>query len=106
METLSGFQKKYLKGLSHPLKPVVIVGQKGLSDTVISAIEDALNDHELIKIRFLEIKEKGQKAKVASDIESACSCHAVGRVGHILIVYRRHSDPEKRKISLPDRQKK
>jgi len=103
MAKLSGFQKKYLRGLAHRLKPVVFIGQKGLAASVISAIEDALGTHELIKIRFLDVKERDQKALAAADIEAACNCDVVGKAGHIIIVYRQHSDPEKRKIVVPDR---
>jgi len=103
MPELSGFQRKYLKGLAHRLKPVVSIGQKGLTDSSIAAIEDALDTHELIKIRFLDMKEKAQKASAAHDIETACSCDVVGKVGHIIIVYRQHADPKKRKVSVPGR---
>ena len=44
-------QRRYLKGLAHPLKPVVMIGNSGLTPNVLSEIEQALSHHELIKVR-------------------------------------------------------
>lgn len=99
--TLKGVQKKYLRGLAHGLKPVVLIGQKGISDTLIQAVDSALNDHELIKVRFNEFKEKSQKIAIIADIEKNCQCQLAGLIGHTAIFFRRHSDPDKRKIMLP-----
>jgi len=101
METLKGYQKKFLKGLAHGLKPVVFIGQKGLSGGLIGSIHDALDTHELIKVKFIEFKEKQQKAAMAEAIEAETDCRLVGIIGHTAIFYRQHADPEKRKIQLP-----
>ena len=50
---LSEAQKKYLRGLGHKLKPVVMVAEAGLTDAVVSEFETALNHHELVKIKLL-----------------------------------------------------
>jgi RNA-binding protein len=101
MEALRGFQKKFLKGRAHGLKPVVFLGQKGLTDNVIDSIHAALDTHELIKVKFNEFKEKKQKAGMAEKIEVASACQLVGMIGHIGIFYRQHADPDKRKVKLP-----
>jgi RNA-binding protein len=101
MVALEGFQKKFLKGRAHGLKPVVFLGQKGLTDNLIESIHEALNTHELIKVKFMEFKEKKQKAGLAETIEAETSCQLVGMIGHIAIFYRQHADPDKRKIKLP-----
>lgn len=103
MQALKGFQKKFLKGLAHGLKPVVFVGKKGLSGSLIGSIHDALNTHELIKVKFIEFKEKQQKAGMAEVIEAEARCRLVGMIGNIAIFYRQHPDLEKRKIKLPRR---
>ena len=100
---LDGKQKKYLKGLAHKLKPVVLIGQQGLSEAVIKSTDDALNDHELIKIKFNEFKEKEQKEEISRRIEDRNGAVLIGMIGHIAIFYRRHPDPEKRRIALPGR---
>jgi RNA-binding protein len=100
---LKGSQKKYLKALAHSLKPVVFIGQKGLTPTLAKAMEDALNAHELIKVRFIDFKEKEQKNALAAEIEKNHRCSKVALVGHIVTFYRRHKDPKKRKILLEER---
>jgi RNA-binding protein len=98
---LSSPQKKYLRSLAHGLKPVVLIGQNGLTPAVMDSIEKALDTHELIKIKFNEFKEKAQKTALTASIQSAAECHLAGIIGHIAIVYRPHRDPEKRTIVIP-----
>ena len=104
MEKLRSFQKKYLRQQAHKLKPVVSVGQKGLTETVVRSVDEALNRHELIKVRFLEFKEKGQKTELVKQIESQTQSQAVGILGHIAIIFRQHRNPEDRRIFLPQRE--
>ena len=85
------------------MKPVVFVGQKGLTRSVEKALEEALNAHELIKVRFVDFKEKDEKSRLAQEIEKNHQCDLVGMVGHVAIFFRRHPDSQKRKIDLPDR---
>ena len=101
MEKLKGFQKKYLRGLAHSLKPVVSIGHRGMTDAVIRSVDDALNTHELIKVKFIDFKEKDHKKKIAGEIEAETGCENVGMIGHTAIFYRRHNNPEKRKINIP-----
>lgn len=101
MEALDGSQKKFLKGRAHGLKPVVYLGQKGLTENLIESIHNALNTHELIKVKFIEFKGKKQKVGMAETIEAETSCQLVNMIGHIAIFYRQHTDPDKRKINLP-----
>ena len=103
MEKLKGYQKKYLKGLVHGMKPVVFVGQKGLSSTVTRAVNESLEKHELIKVRFGDVKEKSQKKQMAGIIEKQTASQLVGMIGHIAIFYRQQKNPEKRKIQIPKR---
>jgi RNA-binding protein len=101
MQKLASYQKKYLRGLAHHLKPVVFIGQKGMTDQVANSTDDALNTHELIKVKFNEFKEKSDKMQIAELIETGAGCQLVGIIGHVAIFYRRHRDPEKRKIKIP-----
>ena len=98
---MKSFQKKYLRGLAHGEKPVVFIGQKGITDTLINSINEALEKHELIKVKFVEIKEKRQKQEFIEVIENKCGSTSVGMIGHTAIFYRRQEDPQKRKINLP-----
>jgi len=112
VKKLKGFQKKYLRGLAHGLKPIVFIGRKGDTDSLLQATDAALNTHELIKIKFIDFKDKAakekiigsleQKEKIIGSLEQKAFCEMVGGIGHIAILYRRHPDPEKRKITLPE----
>jgi RNA-binding protein len=98
---LKGFQKQHLKGLAHAYKPVVHIGQKGLSENLTNALEEALESHELIKVKFIDCKEKEQKKELIKQFETTIKCELVGMTGHIAILFRQNRDPEKRKISVP-----
>ena len=102
MKKLTSNQAKYLRGLAHALKPVVFVGQKGVTPALIASADDAFQHHELIKVRFIEFKEKASKIDIAAAIENKTGGRMVGMVGHVAIFYRPHSDPAKRKILLPE----
>ena len=103
MIKLKGYQKKYLKGLVRDMKPVVFVGQKGISPAVTKAVDESLEKHELIKVKFIDFKEKDQKKVIAGAIEKETASELVGMIGHMAIFYRRQKDPEKRKINVPNR---
>jgi len=99
MTTLTGLQKRHLRGLSHQLKPLVQVGKNGLTDAVVEAVGQALDAHELIKVRVAEPPE-GRKA-LAADLAARTASLWIGTVGHVVTLYRRNEDPEKQKIDLP-----
>jgi len=103
LKELKGFQKKYLRGLAHKLQPVVYIGQKGVTDAVCDSLEEALNSHELIKVKFIENKEKAVKKEICAQLELRSHAALAGLIGHVAILYRPHPDTDKRKISLPQR---
>ncbi len=95
---MEGYQRKYLRGLAHKLEPVVLVGQAGVTEGVIEAVDQALLDHELIKVRLREPEDKKAMARALAAGADAELC---GLVGHTVILYRPHpDDPE---IKLPRR---
>ncbi len=90
-------QRRKLKKLVHHLKPVVMIGQKGLSENVLNEIDIALDSHELIKIKL----SGGDRNERRAMIESICEqtdAEFIHSIGHIAALYRRH--PKKPKISL------
>lgn len=93
---LSGHQRKFLRGLAHPLRPVVQVGHDGITDGVVQAVEQALLDHELIKVRMHEPADKKAMATELARRSGAALC---GLIGHTAILYRPH--PETPTIQLP-----
>ncbi len=100
---MKGFQKKYLKSLAHALKPVVYIGQQGFTNEVRQSIDEALDAHELIKLKFVEFKEKEAKSAILSEVEKQTECEMVTMIGHVAVLFRQQGDPRKRKIAIPQR---
>jgi RNA-binding protein len=93
-------QRNYLRREAHGLKPVVMIGQNGLSDSLVKAAEDALRAHELIKVKFQDFKDN--KRPLADDLAAKTSSVTVAIIGNILILYRAAADPADRRYRLPD----
>ncbi|HOT44495.1 MAG TPA: ribosome assembly RNA-binding protein YhbY [Spirochaetota bacterium] len=96
MKLLSGSQKRSLKSQAHHLKPVVLVGRNGITDSLIEAVGKALDDHELIKIKFLEFKD--EKKDLIEDIVSRTASSLVALIGNMAILFRQNKDVKKRRI--------
>lgn len=94
--TLTGAQRRHLRSLAHPIKPIVFVGEGGLSDPVLRALDEALDQHELVKVRLRQPPDKKAAAAELSRRSGAALC---GVVGHTVVLYRPH--PESPKITLP-----
>ncbi|MBT4138560.1 MAG: ribosome assembly RNA-binding protein YhbY [Candidatus Latescibacteria bacterium] len=99
MKKLKGSDRKYLRSIAHELKPLVQVGKSGVTDGLIASLNEALDQHELVKVRFLEFKD--EKKTLAVEIADRSKSEQVGMIGHIAIFYREQKDAEKRKIKLP-----
>lgn len=91
-------QRRHLKGLAHPLKPVILMGQAGLTEAVIAATIQALDDHELIKVRLPGMERQARDAALAQ-LAGRTDSTMVTRIGHVAVLYRRH--PELPRIVLP-----
>ncbi len=95
---LSEKQRRHLKGLAHPLKPVILMGNAGLTEAVIAATTQALADHELIKVRLPGMEREDRNAALALLAERTDSA-LVTRIGHVAVLYRRN--PDLPRIVLP-----
>ncbi len=93
---LQGFQRRHLRSLAQPRKALVHVGEAGLSESVLEAVDRALLEHELVKVRLHEPESKKSMARALADSSGAALC---GLVGHTAILYRPH--PEGPRIALP-----
>lgn len=96
---LLGFQRKHLRKLAHSLDPVVYVGEAGISEPVIAALDAALRDHELVKVRLRQPQDKKAMAATLAERSGAELC---GLLGHTAILFRRN--PENPGIEVPSRQ--
>ena len=95
---LSGQQRRHLRGLGHHLDPVVQVGNQGITDNLVAAVDQALLDHELIKIRVGEHAPEDRKT-VAKALAERTGSEEVQVLGRTILLYRAH--PEKPKLKLP-----
>ncbi|HWS73174.1 MAG TPA: ribosome assembly RNA-binding protein YhbY [Thermoanaerobaculia bacterium] len=95
---LTAKQRQYLKGLAHPLEPVVRVGQKGLSDAVVSETKKSLVAHELIKVR-IDAEDSALRKELAEKLAAAADAQLAATIGKTAILYRARD--EKPKIKLP-----
>jgi RNA-binding protein len=98
---LTSQQNKYLRGLSHQLKPLVFVGKNGLTDEVLASVNAALAKHELIKVKFIEHKDRDAKREIVERICRHTRCYKAGTIGHMAILYRQARKVSQRKIKLP-----
>jgi len=96
--TLSEPQKKYLRGLGHALKPIVMVGESGLSDTVLAELNVCLDHHELVKVR-VKVGDRQNRDAVIAKLCTDGAAALVQRTGNMALLYRENS--EKKKIRLP-----
>jgi RNA-binding protein len=101
MSELSGWQKQYLRGLAHHMKPLVQIGKFGVTEKLVAAIKKALDDHELIKIKFMDFKD--EKDALMQKISVEARAEVIGLIGNVLIIYRKNHDKEKSKIKIPNK---
>ena len=91
---LTSKQRKFLRSKAHHLKPVVLIGKFKLNDSTINAIEESLNSHELIKVKFNQHKDL--KKEIIYKINRKADSQSIGLIGNIAIIFRQNIDPEKR----------
>lgn len=97
MTILSTKQKQFLKGLAHHLSPVVMLGGNGLTEGVLAEIDNALNHHELIKVKIAG-SDRETKQLIIDAIVRETQSSNIQTIGHILVLYR---PSEEGKIQLP-----
>ena len=86
-KNLSNVKKKELRKKAYSLKPLVIIGQHGLTDGVLAEINVALNAHKLIKMR-IRGADKNKRSEQCSQIEQQLNAQVVYQIGLITVLYR------------------
>ncbi len=97
---LPGARLRRLKSLGQRLNPVVHVGKGGLTEALVGNVQQALLDHELIKVKFEAHKD--EKKTLAPELAARTRSQVIQRVGNVVVLYREHPEPAKRKIQFPD----
>jgi RNA-binding protein len=95
---LTNSQKRYLRGLAHDLKPVIMVGQKGVTPSLMAELDAALSFHELIKVKLADDDRESRGASIEL-IRTSTSAETVQTIGKVACFYRRN--PERAQFSLP-----
>ena len=98
MIELTSKQRKNLEKLAHDLQPVVIVGGAGVTDGVISMVDNSLAAHELIKIKFNEYKDEIRE--LTTELCEKTDATLVRIIGFTVILFREAEEEENRKIKL------
>jgi RNA-binding protein len=101
---LTSVQRKALKARAHPLHPVVMVGDKGLTAAVLHEIDVSLKSHELIKVHVAN-GERGEREVLLQSMCSHLGAQAVQHIGRILVIYREKpaEPPPERRRAPPQR---
>ncbi|MGQ9658797.1 MAG: ribosome assembly RNA-binding protein YhbY [Thermochromatium sp.] len=92
-------QKRWLKSRVHHLKPVVIIGQHGLTESVLAEIENALDHHELLKVR-INVGDRNEREVVIGLICERTGAELISRIGNVAAFYR-HNPKKRDPIVLP-----
>ena len=90
-------QRQFLKGLAHHLSPVVMLGGNGLTEGVLAEIDNALNHHELIKVKIAGADREVKQLSIDAIVRETNAVN-VQTIGHVLVLYRQSDD---KKITLP-----
>ncbi len=90
-------QIQHLKGLAHSLKPVVLLGNNGLTEAVVAEVDFALNHHELIKIK-IPTDDRENRALIVDAICRETDSTKVQVIGKTLIIFRQTAE---KKITIP-----
>ena len=95
---LKNAQKRYLRGLTHALNPVVMIAERGLAPSVLKEMEIALDHHELIKVKISAADREARDTLVA-EMLAATNADLVHKIGHVVSIWRRNAAHPK--IELP-----
>ncbi|WP_019896010.1 ribosome assembly RNA-binding protein YhbY [Hydrogenovibrio halophilus] len=90
---LNTAQKKFLKGIAHGLKPVVMIGANGLTPAVSEAVEEALSHHELLKVKMAEDDREIRQAMIEA-LTRQTGAQVLQSIGKIVVLFRVNIDSE------------
>lgn len=95
---LSAAQKRYLRGFTHALKPIVMIGQKGVTATLLAEFDAALAHHELVKVKLGDA-DRDTRAATIESLRAHSGAQIIQSIGKIACFYR--LNPERTQFTLP-----
>jgi RNA-binding protein len=98
MEELNNAQIRKLKGMAQRMDASLKVGKQGLSDGFIKTLNEELERHELVKLKFVEFKD--QRKELAPQLAERTQSHLVTLLGNVVVLYRPNPDESKQKIKF------
>jgi RNA-binding protein len=98
---LTGKQKRFLRGMGHALKPVITVGKGEVNEALVKETAEALEFHELIKVKILEscLLDRNE---VAEALAESCRAEVAQILGRTILLYKKSKEP---KMELPPAKK-
>lgn len=100
---LTESNKKFLRGLGHQLKPLIMVGDSGLSESLLAEYESTLDHHELIKVR-VRVGDRKARDEIIDKLCSESSAELIQRIGNVALVYRPNLKKKtEKRIRLPSK---
>lgn len=99
MINLTSSQRSYLTKHSHKIKPIVYVGQNGLTEGVGNAVNEAFKHSEIVKVKF--ISNRDLKRDISTELESITDSGLIRIIGHIAIYYKPFEEKSDRILRLP-----
>ena len=97
---ITGKQRAYLRKLGHTMQPIFQIGKDGLTDTVIVAIDEALEKREMVKISILVSAMLDTRA-TCDEVAKRLLAEPIQSIGNKFVLYRKSSNEKNRKIELP-----
>jgi RNA-binding protein len=87
--TLTGAQKRALKSRAQLLEAVIRIGQSGVTDALLQSLDNALSQHELVKVRFADFKE--ERKTLAPKLAERTSSALIQQVGNVAVFFRKRA---------------
>ncbi|MEJ2072137.1 MAG: ribosome assembly RNA-binding protein YhbY [Reinekea sp.] len=97
--SLSQDHKKHLRTIGHQLNPIVMIGDKGLTSSVLAELERALNDHELIKVKVVT-EDREEKKVIINELIAQTGSTLVQTIGHVALILRKVDKPNPKLSNL------